>query len=93
MTITFPLEPQEEARLNALAESKGVSTGAVLTEAVQRYLDDADVQVGRGKTTSSLLDIFLEGIEEVPAEEWEKLPRDGASEVDHYLYGSPKKYS
>lgn len=28
---------------------------------------------------------------EVPDEEWEKLPRDGAEQHDHYLYGSPKK--
>jgi hypothetical protein len=27
---------------------------------------------------------------EVPAEEWQKMPRDGAINHDHYLYGSPK---
>lgn len=30
---------------------------------------------------------------EVPAEEWEKLPHDGAINHDHYLYGSPKAES
>ncbi len=30
-------------------------------------------------------------IEEVPNEEWAKLPTDGSINVDHYLYGSPKK--
>jgi hypothetical protein len=28
---------------------------------------------------------------QVPLEEWEKLPADGAEQHDHYLYGSPKK--
>jgi hypothetical protein len=27
---------------------------------------------------------------EVPAEEWNKLPHDGAINHDHYLYGAPK---
>ena len=27
----------------------------------------------------------------VPIEEWEKLPRDFNENLDHYLYGSPKK--
>ncbi len=28
---------------------------------------------------------------DVPDEVWERLPRDGAEQHDHYLYGSPKK--
>jgi hypothetical protein len=27
----------------------------------------------------------------VPAEEWRKLPEDFNENLDHYLYGSPKK--
>ncbi len=27
----------------------------------------------------------------IPAEEWAKLPKDGAEQLDHYLYGSPKR--
>ena len=28
---------------------------------------------------------------QVPMEEWEKLPSDGAEQHDHYLYGTSKK--
>jgi hypothetical protein len=28
---------------------------------------------------------------DVPDEVWERLPRDGAEQHDHYLYGAPKK--
>lgn len=28
---------------------------------------------------------------QVPLEEWEKVPADGAEQHDHYLYGSPKR--
>lgn len=27
----------------------------------------------------------------VPSAEWDKVPRDGATNLDHYLYGHPKK--
>jgi hypothetical protein len=27
----------------------------------------------------------------VPREEWEKLPRDLSENLDHYLYGAPKR--
>ncbi len=29
----------------------------------------------------------------IPAEEWAKLPKDGAEQLDHYIYGSPKRPS
>jgi len=29
----------------------------------------------------------------IPPEEWAKLPKDGAEQLDHYLYGSPKRPS
>jgi hypothetical protein len=28
---------------------------------------------------------------EIPREEWDKLPHDGAEQHDHYLYGAPKR--
>ncbi|MFI5458098.1 MAG: hypothetical protein ACHRXM_21905 [Isosphaerales bacterium] len=34
---------------------------------------------------------FEEIMAEVPMAEIEKLPRDGSAQLDHYLYGSPKK--
>ena len=30
---------------------------------------------------------------DITEEEWEKLPKDGAAELDHYIYGTPKRYS
>ena len=29
---------------------------------------------------------------EIPQEEWDKLPEDLNDNLDHYLYGGPKKY-
>lgn len=27
----------------------------------------------------------------IPKEEWDKLPRDLSTQIDHYLYGTPKR--
>ena len=32
-----------------------------------------------------------ESADRIPAEEWENMPTDGASQHDHYLYGTPKR--
>lgn len=35
--------------------------------------------------------IFEELSSEIPLEDWQQLPSDGAENHDHYLYGAPKK--
>jgi len=44
MTITLALEPQEEARLKAAAQAKGLSPDAFVREAVHRILAEARAQ-------------------------------------------------
>ena len=36
-------------------------------------------------------EVMLDNLKDIPLEEFAKLPQDGASEVDHYLYGHPKR--
>ena len=45
-------------------------------------------QASRAKSIST---VFEELSNQVPLEEWSKLPSDGAENHDHYLYGAPKK--
>jgi hypothetical protein len=54
-----------------------------------------DVQIAGEKTFDADVRPIWEIIEEigaaVPSREWDKVPRDGAVNLDHYLYGHPKK--
>lgn len=53
MTITLPLQPQEEAKLVAIAKSKGLSTDALVREALDKILADApDVEPKKEPTRS-----------------------------------------
>jgi hypothetical protein len=92
MTITLPLQPQEEARLVALAEAKGVSTDTLVREALDKILADAAGQTDEAKRESRpIWDVIVDNMKDVPPEEFARLPKDGASERDHYLYGHPKR--
>jgi hypothetical protein len=91
MTITLPLQPQEEAKLIALAQAKGLSTDALVREALERILADAPDQVEEPNLESRpIWEVILDNMKDVPPQEFAKLPKDGASEHDHYLYGHPK---
>ena len=41
MTITLPLEPQKEAKLIAVAESKGMTANELLSQAIDKIIADA----------------------------------------------------
>lgn len=57
---------------------------------VEEMLSEKDVTQGR-VDVRPLWEIAEEISSQVPPEEWEKLPADGAEQHDHYLYGSPKR--
>jgi hypothetical protein len=38
-----------------------------------------------------LWEILVELGQQIPAEEWEKLPKDLAQNFDHYMYGASKQ--
>jgi hypothetical protein len=49
MTITLPLQPQEEARLLAAARARGLSTAALVREALERILEETPDKTSSGK--------------------------------------------
>ena len=53
MTITLPLEPQEEAKLIAIAQEKGVTADTLVREAIDKILADAP-EAARKEPTRSL---------------------------------------
>jgi len=92
MTITLPLQPQEADRLAAAARARGVSTDDFLREALKRILADSSTLPEAPKAEARpIWEVMLDNIEGISPEEFAKLPKDGASEHDHYLYGHPKR--
>ena len=74
--VTLPAE---------LCRAAGVTPGAEVV---------ADVQDGRivlGPKRRPIWERIAEMVADVPPEELAKLPADGASQHDHYIYGTPKR--
>ena len=88
-SFRLELPPDKEAALKAKALAQGVSA-----EQYARQVLEEDLQTleSAGKPDHRHISgIIAEIMAEVPPEEFAKLPRDGAREHDHYLYGHPKR--
>jgi hypothetical protein len=84
MTLTIDL-PEEDVRLlSAKAQAHGVSAEDYARRVLERDL-------GEKGASEPFWKAFTGRVHAVPADVFERLPADGASEHDHYLYGSPKK--
>ena len=56
VTISLPLQPQEEARLVAVARAKGLSTDALVREALERILAEASaIPASSGPVSGAVL--------------------------------------
>jgi hypothetical protein len=86
MTLTIDLPEDEIALLNAIARAAGMST-----EQYARQVLEHDLEAGSTGTRRPISEVIREIWRDMPEDVRAKLPRDGASEVDHYVYGLPKR--
>jgi hypothetical protein len=49
-------------------------------------------RVRKAKPLKPLGQMIADLVKDIPDEEMAKLPRDGAANHDHYIYGTPKQY-
>jgi hypothetical protein len=69
VTITLRLEPQEEAKIVALAQARGVSTEAFVREALDRVLSEATTTRGNGSTATAMGDALVTTMQASPYKE------------------------
>ncbi len=58
---------------------------------VTLVLETTESLHGNGSSSLPIWEFAAQLAREVPAEEWSTLPSDGASELDHYLYGTSNR--
>jgi len=73
-------------KLQGLPDSKQQEVLALVDEMLKETHEPSSRENVR-----PIWEIITELSAQVPMEEWEKLPSDGAEQHDHYLYGSPKR--
>jgi hypothetical protein len=91
MTLILELPDKKEAALKAKARSQGVSPEQYAETILYRDLDDESANVAAEADDRPIWEIIVDQMKDVPPEDFAALPRDGASQVDHYIYGLPKR--
>jgi hypothetical protein len=89
MSLTLKLSDEQATVLQAKAAAEGLS----LEEWIQKLAQpeptkDNASQHGRPRR---IWDIIVENMKDVPPEDFAALPKDGLSQIDHYVYGVPKR--
>jgi plasmid stability protein len=85
MTITLNIGPEIEAALAATADAQGLSAEQYARQVLEQAL--ASAAAPRPPLAARIRRIWADIPDEVRA----KLPADGASQHDHYIYGVPKR--
>ena len=83
MTLTINLPDEQEAALKARAQSQGLSA--------EQYAQQVLVHELEASASEPIWKAFTRRMHSLPDEVFDRLPTDGASEHDHYLYGSPRR--
>jgi len=90
--ITEALHNHEYIRLRVKGKGDVLPGGELLSiEEVEelQLIKTGDICFDR--SAPRIEDVIMELAKKVPDEDWDKLPSDGARNLDHYLYGSPKE--
>ncbi len=77
--------------MKAKAQAQGVSAEQFIQQIVDRELDRQDSAAQVVTAPRRISERIAKIMADVSAEELAKLPKDGARQVDHYVYGLPKR--
>ena len=99
--MTISLSPKLEKLVHdKVASGQYESAEAVVAEALQllqerdeNHTPSDDSQAEEEEEHRPIWEVALELFKDIPEEEFKNYPTDGALEHDHYIYGTPKKYS
>ena len=93
MTVTLDLPPEREAALKAQAQAHGLSIEQWLLQLADQYSPDLKRApiTSENKDLHPIWEVIADNMKRVPSEDLALLPKDGASQIDHYIYGHPKR--
>jgi Arc/MetJ-type ribon-helix-helix transcriptional regulator len=96
--MTINVSKDVESAINAAVKSgQFASAGEMIDTLVHEYQErhqhtqPAASQQSTAQARKPIWEIAVELRKSIPPEEWDKLPKDGARQHDHYIYGTPKR--
>jgi len=89
MTMKLELTPDVQAGLLAAAQESGMTLEAFAEHVLRERVQETGTSAGRDERP--IWEVITNLVKSVPDEVFDRLPKDGASQVDHYIYGLPKR--
>jgi hypothetical protein len=80
--------PDEQA---AVLKAKAAAAGLTLEAWLKKLASEESSTSSAERPLQTAADIVLSHMRKVPSEIMETMPKDGASQHDHYIYGWPKR--
>jgi len=90
MILILELTDSKEAELKAKARAQGLSVEQYAEKVLYRDLEER-TNAATDADDRPIWEIIVDQMKDVPLEDFAALPRDGASQVNHYIYGLPKR--
>ena len=97
-TNRIELTPEQKRVLASLSQETGEPVDALIDEVLKELQVRVRAARANGNRDSRAAEDMAKPIwevfadtEDIPEEEWEKLPTDLATQHDHYIYGTPKR--
>ncbi len=101
----FELTPAQKGLLESLSRETGKPVPDLIAEALEGLQEHVHLHHAKGETNGSdardavppreapkpIWELFEEASRAIPDEELEGIPTDLAAQVDHYVYGLPKR--
>ena len=84
MTLTIDLADEQTAALEAKARAQGVSAEEYARQVLEHDLESSEPR-------RHISEVIRDNMRSVPPEILATMPKDGASEHDHYITGCPRE--
>jgi hypothetical protein len=91
MNLNVEIPEKLAPTLKAKADEHGVSVASYASQILELDLSSTEIQAKPNE--APIWEVVTDIMKHVPDEIFERLPKDGASQVDHYIYGLPKRSS
>ena len=88
-TLHIEIPDQKAAALKAYAQAQGLTVEKWLEQLVEQATPSSS-EPPVVEDNRPIWEIFADAMKDVPREDLALLPKDGAAQIDHYLYGHPK---
>jgi hypothetical protein len=90
-TVQIEIPDQKAATYKTCAQARGLTVEQWFLQLAEQSAPTPAADPQANADDRPIWEIIVDQMKDVPPEDFAALPRDGASQVDHYIYGLPKR--